>query len=83
MDRLAATQQETIERIANEANDVQRKLRGAAASAAVKAKRAQDQLVEAAGENVRKARSYIERNPLTTVGIAFAAGALLSRWIRR
>jgi ElaB/YqjD/DUF883 family membrane-anchored ribosome-binding protein len=84
MDRpAAATQQETIDRIADEANDVKRRIRGVAASAAVGAKRAQDRLVEATDENVRKARSYIERNPLTTVGIAFVAGALLSSWIRR
>jgi len=81
-DHPDATQQETIDRIADEANDVQRRMRGVAASAAVRGKRAQDQLVEAAGENLRKARSYIERNPLTSVGIAFAAGALLSRWLR-
>jgi ElaB/YqjD/DUF883 family membrane-anchored ribosome-binding protein len=83
MDAPAATQQDTIDRIADEAKDVRRRIRGVAASAAVGAKRAQDQLVEAAGENARKARSYIERNPLTTVGIAFVAGALLSSWIRR
>jgi len=28
-------------------------------------------------------RSYIEKNPLTTAGIAFAVGALLSALIRR
>jgi ElaB/YqjD/DUF883 family membrane-anchored ribosome-binding protein len=83
MEHLDGTQQETIDRIADEANDVQRTIHGAAVSAAVRAKRAQAQLVAAAGENLHKARSYITRNPLTTVGIAFAAGALLSRWIRR
>jgi ElaB/YqjD/DUF883 family membrane-anchored ribosome-binding protein len=82
-DRLAATQQETIDRIADEANDVRRRMRGVAASAAVTARRAQDRVVEAVRQNLPKARSYIERNPLTTVGIAFAAGAVLSRLIRR
>jgi len=41
MDRVAATQQETIDRIADEANGVRRKVRGVAASAAVTARRAQ------------------------------------------
>lgn len=83
MDRVAATQQETIDRIADKANDVQRGVRGVAATAAAKAKRAQNRLVEAAEENLRSARSPIERNPLATVAIAFVAGVLLSRWIRR
>jgi ElaB/YqjD/DUF883 family membrane-anchored ribosome-binding protein len=83
MDRLAATQQETIDRIADDANDVRRKMRGVAASAAVTAKRAQDRLVDTVRRNLPKTRSYLGRHPLTTVGIAFAAGALLSRLIRR
>jgi ElaB/YqjD/DUF883 family membrane-anchored ribosome-binding protein len=83
MDRVAATQQETIDRIVDEANDVRRRVRGVAASAAVTAKRAQNRFVEAVGENLRKARSHMERNPHATVGIAFAAGALLGRLIRR
>ena len=53
-DPLAATQEETIDRIAREAN-----------------------------ENLRKGRSHMARNPLKTVGIAGAVGALLSTWIRR
>jgi ElaB/YqjD/DUF883 family membrane-anchored ribosome-binding protein len=80
MDGRAATQQETIDRIADEANGVRRSV---AASAAITAKRAQDRLVEAVDQNVRKARSHIVRNPHATVGIAFAAGALLGRFIRR
>lgn len=86
IDRLAATQQETIDRIAedaDDADDAQHSVRAVAAGAAVAANRAQDRLVEAAGENLRKARSYIERNPLATVGIAFAAGVLFSTWVRR
>ena len=80
MGRVAATQQETIDRIADEANGVRRSV---ASSAAITAKRAQDRLVEAVDQNVRKARSHIVRNPHATVGIAFAAGALLGRFIRR
>jgi ElaB/YqjD/DUF883 family membrane-anchored ribosome-binding protein len=48
-----------------------------------RAKRLQEQAVHAAQDNVRRARSYIESNPLTTAGIAFAAGVLLSTLIRR
>ncbi len=83
MDRVAATQRETIDRIADEANDVRRGVRGVTATAAATAKRAQNRLVETAGEKLRNARSQIERNPLATVAIAFVSGVLLSRWIRR
>ena len=79
----AATQQETIDRIADDANDVRRKMHGVAASAGVMAKRAQDRLVDTVRQNLPMTRSYLGRHPLATVCIAFAAGALLSRLIRR
>lgn len=83
MDRVASTQQESIDRIADDANDVRRKMHGVAASAAVTARRARDRLVNTACQNLRRTRSYLQRYPLTTVGVAFVAGALLSRLIRR
>jgi len=83
MDGRAATQQETIDRIADDANGVRRKMHGVAASAGVTAKRAQDRLVDTVRQNLLKTRSYLGRHPLTTVGLAFATGALLSRLIRR
>jgi hypothetical protein len=39
--------------------------------------------VEAAEDKLRRVRSYAESNPLVTAGIAFAAGALLTAWVRR
>ena len=54
-----------------------------AARAADGAKLMQGQVVEAAQENVRKLRSHIESNPLTTAGIALAVGVLLGALVRR
>jgi ElaB/YqjD/DUF883 family membrane-anchored ribosome-binding protein len=82
-DRLAAMAHETIDRVAPKANRAELDVRTAAAKTAEGAKQLQGQAVEAAEENLRKMRSYIENNPLTTAGIAFAAGALLSALIRR
>jgi ElaB/YqjD/DUF883 family membrane-anchored ribosome-binding protein len=73
----------TLDRGPPNANRAEHEVRGAAARATDGAKLMQGQAVEAVEENVRKLRSYVESNPLTTAGIAFAAGALLSALIRR
>jgi ElaB/YqjD/DUF883 family membrane-anchored ribosome-binding protein len=82
-DRLASMAHETIDRVAPKANRAEHEVRGAAAKAADSARLMQGQAAQAAEENVRKLRSYIESNPLTTAGIAFAAGVLLSALVRR
>jgi ElaB/YqjD/DUF883 family membrane-anchored ribosome-binding protein len=82
-DRVVALAHETIDRVAETVNTAELGVRSAAARTAEAAKRAQDQAVEAARENLREVRSYIERNPLTAAGVAFAAGALLVAWLRR
>ena len=82
-DRLASMAHETIDRVAPKANRVEHELRGAAARAADGAKALQDNALQSTDENLRKVRSLIESNPLATAGIAFAAGALLTAWVRR
>jgi len=81
-DRLASMAHETIDRVTPKANRAENQVRGAATRAADTAKLMQEH-VEAAQDNLRKARSYAESNPLITAGIAFAAGALLTALIRR
>ena len=82
-DRVAALAHETIDRVAETAKPAEQSVRSAAARTGEAAKRAQDQAVEAAGENLRKVRSYMAENPLTSAGVAFAVGALLVGWLRR
>jgi ElaB/YqjD/DUF883 family membrane-anchored ribosome-binding protein len=82
-DRLASMAHETIDRVTPKVNRVELEVRGAAARAGDGAKLLQERAVEAAEENLRSVRSYIETNPLTTAGIAFAAGILLMSLIRR
>jgi len=74
---------ETIDRVTPRVNRAELDVRTAATKTAEGAKQLQDQAVEATEENLRKVRSYIEKNPFTTAGIAFAVGALLSALIRR
>lgn len=82
-DQVAALAQEMLDRVAETASAAEQGLRGAAARAAEAAKGAQGRTVEAAGENLQLVRSYIERNPLTVVGVAVAVGVLLGTWARR
>ena len=79
-DRLASTAHETIDRVTNGGVD---ELRAAATKVGDSAKLLQEHAVEAARDKVREARSYAESNPLAAVGIAFAAGVLLTALIRR
>ncbi len=72
-----------IDRVAATANHAEHGLRGAAAKTSEAAKHAQDQAGAAATEGLHKLRSFVEENPLTTAGIAFAAGVLLSALVRR
>jgi ElaB/YqjD/DUF883 family membrane-anchored ribosome-binding protein len=82
-DRLASMAHETIDRVTPKANRAEHEVRGAAAKTTESVKQLQEQALEAAEEGLSKARSYIANNPLTTAGIAFAAGVLLSTLIRR
>jgi ElaB/YqjD/DUF883 family membrane-anchored ribosome-binding protein len=82
-DRLASMAHETIDRVTPKVSRVELEVRGAAARAGDGAKLLQEQAVEAAEANLRRVRSFIETNPLTTAGIAFAAGVLLISLIRR
>ena len=82
-DRLASMAHETIDRVTPKANRAEHEVRGAAARAGDGAKLLQEHAVEAAEERLRRVRSFVETNPLTTAGIAFAAGVLLISLIRR
>jgi ElaB/YqjD/DUF883 family membrane-anchored ribosome-binding protein len=80
---LASMAHATIDRTAPKFDRVEEELRGAAARAADGTRVWQESAVQATEDNVRKARSFIESNPLVTAGIALATGALLGALIRR
>ncbi len=82
-DRLASMAHKTIDRVKPKATRAELEVRDAATKTTEGAKRLQEQAVEAAEEGLSKARSYMSNNPLTTAGIAFAAGAVLGALIRR
>ena len=82
-DRLAAMAHETIDRVAPKANRAELDMRSTAARTVEGVKHLEEQALETAGKSLHQLHSFIEKNPLTTAGIAFAAGALLSMLIRR
>jgi ElaB/YqjD/DUF883 family membrane-anchored ribosome-binding protein len=82
-DRLAAKAHETVDSVAERAQRAEREMRATAARTAEQAREIHEQAAERAGETIRRAGSYVENNPLAFVGIAFAAGVLLSTLLRR
>jgi ElaB/YqjD/DUF883 family membrane-anchored ribosome-binding protein len=82
-DRFAAKAHETVDTIAERAQRAEREVRGAAARTAEQAREFHEQAAERAEQTIRRAGSYVESNPLAFVGIAFAAGVLLSTLLRR
>ena len=82
-EHLASMAHDTVDRVADAANQAERQLRGAATRTAEHARELQGQAAEMADEHVQKVRSYVRENPFTSAGIAFAAGVILSAILRR
>jgi ElaB/YqjD/DUF883 family membrane-anchored ribosome-binding protein len=82
-ERLAEHAHDTVDEAASGAAEVERDLRGVAADAAERFRRSEAELADMLDENLRKVRMYIEKNPIQSAGIAFAAGVVLSSLFRR
>jgi ElaB/YqjD/DUF883 family membrane-anchored ribosome-binding protein len=82
-DRFAAKAHETVDSIAERAQRAEREVRGAATKTAEQARQIHDEAAAKAAQGIRRVASYVESNPLTFAGIAFAAGVLLSTMTRR
>jgi ElaB/YqjD/DUF883 family membrane-anchored ribosome-binding protein len=83
IDGIGTVARETIDPVSTTANRAGDALRAAATSTAEMAKRVEELAADAADSNLRRVRSYIERNPLAAVGIAVGVGALVSALVRR
>lgn len=82
-ERLAEKAHRSIDGAAASVAEAERELRRAAAEAAERARRSEEQLAEALDRNLSRVRGYIEKNPIQSAGIAFAAGIVLSALLRR
>lgn len=82
-DRVAGVAHETIDRIAEQAGRAEGDLRAGASHAMENARELEEKAMKAADEGVQTVRSYVARNPLAGIGIAFIGGMLLSALLRR
>lgn len=69
----------TIEKASHSAHEVVDKIAGATSQAAEALDERGEQLKNAEQQMMNDCRSYIQNNPVTSMGIAVAAGFLLSR----
>ncbi|MCK9397934.1 MAG: DUF883 domain-containing protein [Methylobacter sp.] len=70
---------ETIDKASNSAHEVVDKIAGASNQAVEALGEKTEQLKNAEQQMMNDCRSYIQNNPVTSMGIAVAAGFLLSR----
>lgn len=70
---------ETIDKASNSAHEVVDKIASATSQAAEALGEKGDQLKNAEQQMMNQCRGYIHDNPITSMGIAVAAGFLLSR----
>jgi ElaB/YqjD/DUF883 family membrane-anchored ribosome-binding protein len=82
-DRFASRAHDTVDTIAERAQRAEREVRHAAERTAEQARQLRDEYTDAAEQNLRRASSYVESNPLAFAGIAFIAGVLVSTLLRR
>jgi ElaB/YqjD/DUF883 family membrane-anchored ribosome-binding protein len=81
--RAASMAHETVDRVADAADDAEKQVRGAAARKVRQAKELQDDMLDAVSDKLGKVDSYVKENPFTAAGIAFALGAIVSALLRR
>lgn len=82
-DRLSERAHESVDQIATTAGKTEERLRHEAAGAETRVKGARKKAQEQSDEALYSISSYVREKPLKALGIAFAAGALVSALRRR
>jgi len=70
---------ETIDKVSHSAHEAFDKIASATSQAAETLSEKGDQLINAEQHLMKNCRSYVRDNPITSLGIAVAAGFVLSR----
>ena len=83
IDKVSDAARPAVERVATGAHQVVDKLAGVATNAAETLGVKGEQLKQAQTRVTENIRDYVRENPLASVGIAVAAGILVSRFINR
>jgi len=81
IDKATDAARPTVDKVAAGAHNLVDKLAGAASTAADKLDTKSTQLKDAQARLTESARDYVRENPLAALGIAVAAGFLLSRML--
>ncbi|MEM6709073.1 MAG: hypothetical protein AAF648_09845 [Pseudomonadota bacterium] len=81
-DRFAQRAHTAIDRASEIAGDTEEQLRRKVAAAEAQLSEFRAQAKTGADQQVGQVKDYIERKPLESAGIAFAAGLLISRILR-
>ena len=81
--RVAERAHQTIDRAAEVAADAEQSLRAGAARAGERLRETEARAAETLDDSMDRIRNYVEKNPLASAGIAFAAGLLVSALLRR
>lgn len=81
--RVAKTAHDVIDETAAKAGPVEMKIRETAAIAGNKVEATQEKARDQIDESLEKMESFVRERPVTSAGIAFAAGVLVSTLLRR
>lgn len=82
-DRLSERAHESVDQFAKAAGKGEEKIRHKAADAEARVKDAGQKAKQRSGEAMQSISAFVQDKPLTSLGIAFAAGSLLSALLRR
>ncbi len=82
-DRLSERAHESVDQVAKTAGKVEERVRHEASEADARVRDAGQKAKERSDETLHSVSTFVGEHPLTSLGVAFAAGTLLSALIRR
>ena len=83
VDRARDKMHETVDRVADKAHQAEASLREQAAGVEGRMREMGAKVSESAHDGTEQLRNYVRENPVTSAGIAFAAGFVISAILRR
>lgn len=82
-DRLSERAHESVDQVAGKASKAEERIRNKAGDAKDRANDVEQKAKRRSEEALHSVSNFVEENPLTSLGLAFAAGTLLSALRRR
>lgn len=78
-----ATVDSVVEKVSNSAREAKERVKDSVSDAAKSVKSASHDAREASADALETVSDYVREHPLMTIGVAFAAGALIYSILRR